>query len=294
MDSNMPLYILTGFIFISLLLPVNRGLLQGLQKFKGLGTNLIAEGVTKLGSAFILIPLGFGVNGAIGCFVLSFLIPFLLAFLFLKRWIKEKQEKFNTSEIYKFSFPVLVMLTGMTLFYTLDVILVKHFFSALDAGYYSAASLLAKVLFFGTLSISVVLFPKVTELHTEKKASRKLLTNSIGLTLLFCVPVTIFYFLFPGFVIKLLFGSEYLAASGLVGIFALTMTLFSVNYLMSFYAVATGKRGFIVFEFLFALLMVIGMCFIHNTLMNVILLLLFLNIVLFLILATISYKRKNG
>ncbi len=292
-DELMPLFILSLFMFFALLLPINRGLLQGLQRFKGLGFNYILEGITKVGAAFIFIPLGFGVNGAIGSFVLSFFVPFILAFLILKRWLKGRGEKFDTKEIYHFSWPVLVMLLGMTLFYTLDVILVKHFFDSLSAGYYAAASLLTKILFFGTLSISVVLFPKVTELHTKEKPSKKILIKSVGLVLLFCVPVTLFYFLFPEFVINLLFGKAYFAAAPLLGIFALAMTLFSVNYLMSFYAVAIGKRKFIWWVFLLALLMVLGIWFIHSALLHIIMILLVLNILLFLILLTLILQ-KNG
>jgi len=291
MGDLMPLFILALFMFFALLLPINRGLLQGLQKFKGLGFNYILEGVAKLGFAFIFIPLGFGVSGAMGSFVLSYIIPFSLAFLILGKWLKIKDMKFDTGELYRFSFPVFIMLAGMTLFYTLDVILVKHFFDSLDAGYYSAASLLSKILFFGTLSISVVLFPKVTELHEEKKPSKKVLLKSIGLVLLFCVPITLFYFLFPGFVINLLFGSEYLGAAKLVGLFALTITIFSINYLMGFYAVAVGKRKFIWLIMLLAILMILGIWFIHNTLLHVILVLLVLNILLFIILGIITIKK---
>jgi len=291
MDNLVPLFVLALFMFFALLLPINRGLLQGLQRFKGLGLNYILEGITKLGSALIFIPLGLGVSGAVGSFALSFFIPFVLAFFILGKWLKVRGERFNTKELYAFSLPVLIMLAGMTLFYTLDVILVKHFFDSLDAGYYAAASLLSKILFFGTLSISVVLFPKVTELHAKDKATKQILVKSIGLVLLFCIPVTLFYFLFPEFVINLLFGKDYLAASKIVGMFALTITIFSINYLMSFYAVAIGKRKFIWLIMLLAILMVLSIWFIHNTLLNVILILLVLNILLFIIMFIITLKK---
>ena len=72
-----PLFLLGLLFIISILIPINRGVLQGLQNFKNLGYSYIMEGFLKLLFGIILVGLGFGVNGAIGAIILSYLIPFI-------------------------------------------------------------------------------------------------------------------------------------------------------------------------------------------------------------------------
>ena len=47
--------------------------------------------------------------------------------------------------------------------HNIDVILVKHYFSADEAGHYAALSQLGKIIIFGTGAIASVMFPLVVE-----------------------------------------------------------------------------------------------------------------------------------
>ena len=71
-----------------MLLPINRGTLQGLQRFKGLSLNLVIEGTVKLFGGIILVLLGFGVYGAIISIVLAYVIPYFAGFYPLKDILK--------------------------------------------------------------------------------------------------------------------------------------------------------------------------------------------------------------
>lgn len=296
MTETVSLMVTGVFVFFSFLLPVHRGMLQGLQRFKALGVNYILEGIFKLGSAFIFIPIfgamNYGVAGTMGSFVVSYAFPFLLAFFLLIKFFG-KGEKFNTKDMYRYAFPVLIMITCLTLFYTIDVILVKHFFDLTQAGYYAAISLMGKVIFFGSWSIAFVMFPKATELDESQRPSRSLLNKSILLVLLFGIPVTLAYFILPGFIVNVLFGSAYIEIKGLIGWLALAMLLFSLNYLMSYYNIALKKFKFI---FLLVLLNILEfglIWFMHDTLLQIIMILLVLNILLFFVLLFATYRKNE-
>jgi len=192
----------------------------------------------------ILILVGLQVNGAVIAIVLSYLIAFFIGYKSLKKILPKKVKKFNTKEIYKYSIPIILMLIGLTAFYTIDVILVKHFFTDVKAGYYVAISTLAKVLFFGSYSITQVMFPKVSELYAKKIPHKHLLYKSILMMLLFLVPVILIYFFLPEFIINLVYGKAYLEVSNLLGWFAIVIGLFSLVYTLAFYQLSINKTKF--------------------------------------------------
>src|SRR3989344_8397842 len=186
-----PLIILGSSIMFAFLVPIIRGFLQGMQKFKLLGSTFIIESLSKIFIGIPLIFLGFGVNAAIGGFALSFVLPLILFIYFIKiGFFKEKKIKFNTSQIYKYSFPVLLMLIALTGLYTWDVVLVKRFFNPVEAGQYAALSLFGKIIFFATLSIGMVMFPKILELNSQNKTHSSLLFKSIVMALLLVMVIT--------------------------------------------------------------------------------------------------------
>ncbi|MAH48158.1 hypothetical protein CMI37_20210 [Candidatus Pacearchaeota archaeon] len=290
-DVVSPLIILGISIVFAFLIPILRGLLQGLQNFRLLGITFISESLTKLFIGVPLIYLGFGVNGAIGGFALSFFIPLLVLFYFIRGFFRDVKEKFNTSQIYRYSFPVLIMLLSLTGFYTLDIILVKRFFNPIDAGYYAALSLLGKVIFFASMSIAMVMFPKVSEFASQNKNSKSLLMKSLLIVLGLGLVASLFYFSIPNFIIGLLFGKDYLIIAPLLGLFGIVMTVYSLVYVLSYYLIALNKNKFLYILIFFNLIEVGLISIFHENLMSVVISLISVMVLLFLSL--IAYTIKN-
>jgi len=273
-DDFLPLFVLGFFLFFSFLIPIARGVLQGMQKFKLLGISFISEGIFKLVSGILLVSIGFGVSGAIGGFTIAYLLAFILTIYFLSKYFKIKPESFKSDEVYKFAFPVLIMLFSLTGIFTIDLVLVKHFFDEINAGYYAALSLLGKVIFFGTMSISMVMFPKVAESYAANSEYKRILYKSLLLVGLFAFGVTTFYFLFPRFTINMLFGNEYFAVSELLGLFAIFMSIFSLTYVLAFYNASIRKINYIYILIAFNILEVVLIWMFHKNLLQVVLILL--------------------
>jgi len=269
-DLNL-LYLLTILIISTLLLAVVRGVMQGLQKFKVLGLNLTLEGIVKFFGAVLFVSLGWKIYGAIFAFVLSLTLGVIFGILALRKYLLwENCEFFETKEIYKYSFPVLFMILFLTAFFSLDIMLVKHYFSEVDAGLYSALSILGKIIFFGSVSISQVMFPKVSALIAKGKKHKTLYFKSLGAFLLMVIPLMILYLVFPRSIINIVFGNEYLGLVPVLGVFAIFIVLFGVVYLSSFYLVAQKKYRFIPLLFLFNLLEIIGISYFHSSLLQVV------------------------
>src|SRR3989344_5585203 len=77
--SVIHLLILSLFIISSLLLYINRGILQGLGEFKKFSLSLILEGFIKLFLGIILVLIGFGLNGSVGAITIGFIFVFIIS-----------------------------------------------------------------------------------------------------------------------------------------------------------------------------------------------------------------------
>lgn len=289
----MPIILVGLFFIIAVLIPINRGILQGLQHFKALGANFILEGITKVIFVVLLVQLGFGVNGAMIALILSYLIPFVVSYFQVKGLIGDKKEKISLGPLIKYSIPVLFSLFSLTFMFTVDVILVKHLLDPVKAGHYSALSLLGKVIFFASTSIALVMFAKVSDYHESKKPTLPLFYKSLLLVLAIAVPVTLFYYLFPYFTISFLFGKEYYDIANVVGLFAMFMTVFSLLWVTLLYNLSIN-RGWLVYIILLFDVSELALIYIyHSTLLQVVTVLLVLALVLFFILLAITVLIKN-
>ena len=290
--SFLPFLALSSVVFFSFFLPVTRGALQGLLNFKALGVNYVLEGVSKLILVLIFLSAGLGVSGAFFAFTASYIFPFLVSFPAFRFLFKLKKIPTSTRSIYRYSLPVFLMLFSLTAFYTIDVLLVKHYFDSVDAGFYSALAILGKVIFFGSISISLVMFPKVSALQNSSRLSRPILFRSLILIGIFGFGVTFFYFLFPSFVVRLFFGEAFLRITPILGFFGLFMTFFSLVYVLSFYRISLHRYRFLLILIPFNLAEVVLLVSFHQSLSQIVYLLTSFTALLFLVLFIITLIRK--
>ncbi len=265
------LVLFSTFFLVGFIVALVRGFLQGLQKFKWLSFNLLAEGVTKLLLGLVLVLIGFKLYGAITAITLSLFLAFVLAFVYLNNKMKSwKAETIDYAGIYKYSFYVLAAMLLVTSLYTVDVILVKHYFDSISAGHYAAASVLAKVIFFATWAISWVMFPKAAEAFAKKEDHLKIFKKAFYFVLFLSVAGTAVYFLFPKFVINLLFGSQYIDVAPIIGLFALAMALFSISFVVINYYLSINKTKFVWFLIIFNILEIGLLVLFHDSLLQVV------------------------
>ena len=239
------LIFISFFILFAALIPVTRGVLQGLQNFKGYGINFVSEAFFKIVFGVLLVVLGFGLNGAILAFVLSEIVAFFLTFIPLRKFIGLTKERFYTHDMYRYTLPILITLLMINTLYTIDIVLIKHFFDSIKVGYYAAIAILGKAIYFGTFSIGQVMFSKVSNLHANEERSKHVMYKSLFFVLLASAGVVAVYFLIPKIVLRYLYGVQYLPASNLLGIYSLAIVFFTLSYIISMYCLAINKLKFI-------------------------------------------------
>ena len=240
--DNVWYVIVTGFVISSFYLnTLNTAFLQSLLKFKFMALLNILGGSIKLVVGVILVILGYKVFGGLGALFSMTLGMYVVAYLPITKILKEKsldrKISLNTKQMFSYAVPTFVTVLFLTSFTSMDVILVKHFFSPHTAGFYAGLSLIGKVIFYFTAPIPAVMFPLLVKRHATGKNFVNLFYLALILVILPSVAITAFYFVFPNFVINLFLGGrEYLYVAPYLGIFGLYLTVFSlVNVCVSFF-----------------------------------------------------------
>lgn len=236
-----PVFISINF-FIGLFSILAKSMLQGFLKFFAFFVTNIIEVLTKIALAVVLVVLGFKAAGAYFALVFSVMAGYLAASYFVR---KEKLsfEKFVESRnILKYSIPVFLTTLGLISLFTTDIILVRFFFPGVESGYYAALSVLGKVIFFASSPFTIVLFPIVSGKHAVGKKFQHLLFTSFGLTAIIALVLVVIYYLFPEFMVRILFGKQYLRIVPLLGFFGVFIGIYSLCALLAnFYLSIHGK-----------------------------------------------------
>ncbi len=256
---NYTLLAITGtVIFLAFLTPVSRGIMQGKKRFFSLGGSLLVEAVSKLiiGLAFVII--GWGVYGAMAGAILGGVIAFFFSFIQLKDILKSKEEKSVSAGIYEYAKPTFFITAIIVVFYSLDIVIAKIVFNDSNlVGAYAIASILGKIIFWGTLPISKAMFPISAQEGNGKNVKENAFGNSLAIAFLGVgVILAVFYF-FPEYVINVFKGEVIPEAVSVLFLVGLAFGIISIANLILLYKLSTGNTkgytllsGFIVIEIL--------------------------------------------
>lgn len=163
---------------------------------------------------------------------------FPLRFLF---GIKKSRLTFPARRAVGFGIPTLLTTFAITAMYNQDVLLVKHFFNATDAGIYSSLSVLGKIIFYASSAITFVLFPIISERSELKRGHAKLVKAALLSVAGLSGCLTLLYFLFPSFVVHVLYGEAFYAAAEYVGLFGLFISFFALDNILLLICLAAEK-----------------------------------------------------
>ncbi|MCK4325183.1 oligosaccharide flippase family protein [bacterium] len=296
MPSRAPIIVLGFALSLSLIAPVFSGALQGLQRFSQYGVYTFLAAGLKLLLGILLVSLGLRVNGALGGVFLAGIISLFVAASFLKPiflWRKEVDYEVSSSEVYRYLRPVALALFCFTLLTYVDIVMVKRFFTPLNAGYYATASVVGKVFFLIPASLARAVFPKVSEKHTLKRDPYAILGKGLALSFLVCALGILICFFLPRPVV-LIFGEKYLPIIPLIRVFGAAITPFSLTFILLNFSLARERTNFIPLLASGALLEIILLSLFHNTLLQVLFILGIVGSLMFLsLLSLILYEKKR-
>lgn len=249
----------------------NRAILQGLLMFKQHILSILSENLAKLFISIILVYIGFNVLGGVLGLLISTILGWFLTYKYLHKFITKKPKYPKViNSMFTDMLPIAVQSISLTLLFTSDLILVKHFFSSYNAGMYGALSIMGKIIFFSLSPIGVVMFPLVAKKASIKNNDERVILYSFLATLFCAMMILMFYWFFPELAIRLLYGEAFITASNLLIWFGLFMSLYTLCSLLINYHLALGRNRVVFLPLIIALLQILGIWFYHQNLLNVI------------------------
>ncbi len=272
--SNNYFVIMIGVAFsLAVLLIIFRSFLQGLTRFKSYLSTILVENSFKILIGVLLAFLGVGVFGALLGLLFAFLIAIFLCLFFLRDLKKKNTDQrfpVEFNELLSFSFPSILFSISLTLLFSADQILVKHFFSTYEAGIYGALSNIGRIIFYGTGPISIVMFPLISNKFSKKQNFKKTFLFSFLLGLMISIFLVVIYYLFPELIIKLMFGKAFLENFYLLGKFGIFMSFLSLSSILMHYFFAIEKTKVVILLVFSALIQIVGIITFHNNIDNVV------------------------
>jgi len=268
-------------------LGTRRGYIQGTYKFHRLAINLILEGAVRLGGSLVLILLGFGVRGVIAANAAAI----AAAYLGLAPKLTERlSNPLHWSYVLHEAVQALVFFSGQVLINNCDIVLVKHFFAAREAGLYAAVAMVGRVIFAFCSAVVNTTFPLVAGTRDEARRDFRVIATSLLLVLgigsilafaLYVAPARLWTWSFgAGFTIGGRFGLPYLLA-----LYALTTVVYSLSVVIITFEMSYKITNTSWVQLLFSGILIAAICRFHNSLLEVIVVQLILMAVLFLFIA---------
>lgn len=263
-DSIFPVFAVWISVLTTILLSAGNGILKGWQKFSRLVFSGIFGVLAKLVFGVAIIVAGFQVFGAAISFGIGSAVSLFWAYYFLRKDVFGKSqtimvqaEKIHQKNIAKeFAGHIKKISTyfsavmAIAIFANADMIAAKHNLGDYYASGFGALSLSSKIIFFTCSSITLVFFSHSAEQFYLSKRGTKIFRQAFFLIGLITLMMTIFYFLFPKFVLWMIYGGKYSFFSGYLVYFAVTSSLLSLNNLLVYHIISNssgGPAGFLLF-----------------------------------------------
>jgi O-antigen/teichoic acid export membrane protein len=229
---------------------VNRGQYQGEESFIKLSISYQLEmwgrlGITLL--AFLIVRDHFGALVSFG------ILGSLALGLFPFKKLRLNVSKTETTDLEWGKVRTFMLITAcyeltQIIINNSDIILVKHFFQAQEAGLYASLALIGRVVYFVAWMFVMLLLPTVVRLKKEGKPTGHILLKYVGYIGLLSFVIVVVCAVFPELIITLLFGNAYLSMASLLWQYALATSLFAVANIFTYYFLSLDQYKPILFS----------------------------------------------
>ena len=257
------------------LMSVNRGLYQGKNDLKKMSVTYITEMLSRLFLTLALVllvpslPTSVAVAAGISMSLIFGLFPFQKSIV-VKTNISFTNEVLDTKSI--------IIFFALTAFYELtqiiinnsDIILVKHYFNDKEAGLYASLALIGRVVYFVAWMFVMLLLPKVILLKKEGKNTLPILMKYISYITVLSIGIVLFTFLFPNFVVKVMFGEKYISIAFLLWKYALATSVFAIANIFAYYFLSINKYIPVVISAVLGITQIALIVLFHNSLEQVV------------------------
>ena len=264
-----------------------RGYIQGAYGFRHLATNLVLEGLVRLGGSLLFVTMGLGVRGVVAANSAAVAVAYLAAVPKLAVGIPQD---LRIPHAFREALQAIVFFAGQVLINNCDIVVVKHFFPPVSAGLYAAVALVGRVVFAFSSAVVNTMFPLVAGTRSEERKDHRVLATSLLLVSGIGLALALGLWLAPAGIWAALFGSQFAIAGKyglpyLLALYAATTVVYSLSVVIIAYEMSyrIANTGWV--QLAFSGVLIAGICRFHSSLQEVIWIQFVLMLVLLVVLA---------
>lgn len=258
-----------GMLFSAVL----RAVAQGTQDYRAFTISCVTDGFSKVTALAVFMALALGLFGGVlgftaGIFGGAAAVGIVLFNRY--RSAGDCEMHYDWRRIALSGLGSAAITVAGALMGSADVVLVKHFFDANQAGIYSAASLGGKVLLYFVGFVPTILLPQATERHVRGERTRYALAACIVVLVGIGVAGVIALKFFGIVLLHALVGHEFDAAEALLLPYGVAMVCLALSGMLGSYGIATHRIAFAV-PLIFCIVgTLVSIALFHQTLVQVV------------------------
>lgn len=190
-------------------------MIQWPQFFKPLQQFLAAHSVGSLAMAYVF----------------AMMSTFIAGMILLKKYPIKKPNWNLFKNYFSFALPILLISVIGVISVNIDKIMIGYFWTSIEVGYYFMVQQILQIVLIFHMAVSVVLFPTLSEYHSNKKINKINVTTKIAerYISMVMVPPLVIIIILAGPVINIMLSSAFLPAIPVLITLTAYTFLFSVN-----------------------------------------------------------------
>jgi len=165
--------------------------------------------------------------------VVAIVIFGIIFYTQFKDVIKEKAaiNKALIKEMFNYAIPIMFSTAGAMILVYSDTLLLTYFKGVELVGLYNIAYPALGVILIFITPISIILFPKISNLYHQKKSQdiKNILSIIYNNFLLLTIPLGLAFFVYSDLIISLLFGVKYIGATNTLKVFSLAFIFIGIR-----------------------------------------------------------------
>jgi O-antigen/teichoic acid export membrane protein len=232
-----------GFALTFVLAP-QRALLQGGGQFSALTLSNVLEGAGKAISGVAVLTVGGGLRAALGGYLVAVAAAVGLNFILTGRGTAPEAPPFQRADLNRVLRGIALPIAATTAMTFVDVILVRHFLRAYEAGLYGAAALVGRAMLTVIAFVPTVLLPKATARVAQGESPVRLLAAALMMTAIVIGGILAVLAVAPAFVVTVISGQAFVAAAPLMLPYGLAMAGLAGALVLSNYLIGIDRHGF--------------------------------------------------
>ena len=230
-----------------MLLSVERGALQGFERYRLVGFSIVGEAGTRLLFGLALVAVGLDVTGAFLGSALGIAAVGLVLAIPLKQHLPKASpdEPERLRDLLAGSGTPVIALTLLFALQEVHIIVVKHEASGDAAGSYAVAAVAAKAIIWVAVGLGLYLLPEAARRAKTGVDARPILVRTLALIALVGVPMVLVYAVAAEPLLGAVFGEDLTEAAGALPWLGLAMALLACAYLSVQYLLALERASFL-------------------------------------------------